>query len=183
MKITGENFIGQMQLKNEAALIYFIDHYGWIIQSVVHKKMAAYPNEQEACMNDIFLAIWQNIGDYDQKLAGFKTWVSAVARYQVLKYIRDMHVREMADIEEIEIPGETDVQSRLFTEAEKEDFQELLDGLTPEDQKIFMKLFWEEMSYEDVGKSMNMPVDRVYSRVSRGKKKLRNRRVRLGGLK
>ena len=79
----------------------------------------------------------------------------------------ELHIK---DIEEIEIPGETDVQSRLFTEAEKEDFQELLDGLTPEDQKIFMKLFWEEMSYEDVGKSMNMPVNRVYSRVSRGKK-------------
>ena len=69
----------------------------------------------------------------------------------------------------------------MFDEEEMLEFQKLLEILSKEDRQIFTALFWYEKSYEEVGQEMNMPVDRVYSRVSRGKKKLKKNNRWLGG--
>ena len=39
MKINEENFIIQLRRKNEKALDYVIDNYGWIIKSIVKKHL------------------------------------------------------------------------------------------------------------------------------------------------
>lgn len=39
MKINEENFLDQLKKKNEKALDYVIDTYGWIIKSVIKKHL------------------------------------------------------------------------------------------------------------------------------------------------
>ena len=39
MKIKEENFILELRRKNEKALDYVIDNYGWIIKSIVRKHL------------------------------------------------------------------------------------------------------------------------------------------------
>ena len=120
-------------------------------------------------MNDIFLAVWKNVDRYTGEKASFRTWLTAVARYQVLSHIRDIRYHDYVSLDDVEPVGDSDVKSRLFDEEEMLEFQ------------IFTELFWYEKSYEEVGQEMNMPVDRVYSRVSRGKKKLKKNNRWLGG--
>ena len=172
MDITEDNYVAGLQAKNEKALYFFIEHDGWIVKSIVHKMMAKYPDKQEECMNDIFLAVWRNVDRYTGEKASFRTWLTAVARYQVLSHIRDIRYHDYVSL---------DVKSRLFDEEEMLEFQKLLEILSKEDRQIFTALFWYEKSYEEVGQEMNMPVDRVYSRVSRGKKKLKKNNRWLGG--
>ena len=152
---------------------FFIEHDGWIVKSIVHKMMAKYQDKQEECMNDIFLAVWKNVDRYTGEKASFRTWLTAVARYQVLSHIRDIRYHDYVSLDDVEPVGDSDVKSRLFDEEEMLEFQKLLEILSEEDRQIFTALFWHEKSYEEVGQEMNMPVDRVYSRVSRGKKKLK----------
>ena len=107
--------------------------------------------------------------------------LTAVARYQVLSHIRDIIYHDYVSLDDVEPVGDSDVKSRLFDEEEMLEFQKLLEILSKEDRQIFTALFWYEKSYEEVGQEMNMPVDRVYSRVSRGKKKLKKNNRWLGG--
>lgn len=88
MDITEDNYVVGLQAKNEKALKFFIEHDGWIVKSIVHKMMAKYQDKQEECMNDIFLAVWKNVDRYTGEKASFRTWLTAVARYQVLSHIR-----------------------------------------------------------------------------------------------
>ena len=173
MDITEDNYVAGLQAKNEKALKFFIEHDGWIVKSIVHKMMAKYQDKQEECMNDIFLAVWKNVDRYTGEKASFRTWLTAVARYQVLSHIRDIRYHDYVSLDDVEPVGDQDVKSQLFDEEEMLEFQKLLEVLSEEDRQIFTALFWHEKSYEDVGQEMNMPVDRVYSRVSRGKKKLK----------
>ena len=181
MDITEDNYVVGLQAKNEKALKFFIEHDGWIVKSIVHKMMAKYPDKQEECMNDIFLAVWRNVDRYTGEKASFRTWLTAVARYQVLSHIRDIRYHDYVSLDDVEPVGDSDVKSRLFDEEEMLEFQKLLEILSKEDRQIFTALFWYEKSYEEVGQEMNMPVDRVYSRVSRGKKKLKKNNRWLGG--
>lgn len=181
MDITEDNYVVGLQAKNEKALKFFIEHDGWIVKSIVHKMMAKYQDKQEECMNDIFLAVWKNVDRYTGEKASFRTWLTAVARYQVLSHIRDIRYHDYVSLDYVEPVGDSDVKSRLFDEEEMLEFQKLLEILSEEDRQIFTALFWHEKSYEEVGQEMNMPVDRVYSRVSRGKKKLKKNNRWLGG--
>ena len=99
----------------------------------------------------------------------------------MLSHIRDIRYHDYVSLDDVEPVGDSDVKSRLFDEEEMLEFQKLLQILSEEDRQIFTALFWHEKSYEEVGQEMNMPVDRVYSRVSRGKKKLKKNNRWLGG--
>ncbi|MDD6794563.1 MAG: hypothetical protein PUE01_04000 [Clostridiaceae bacterium] len=57
MKITEENYIKYMKKGNDKALDYFILNHGWIIKSIIVKKMSRFPNVQEECMNDVFCSM------------------------------------------------------------------------------------------------------------------------------
>ena len=161
MDITEDNYVAGLQAKNEKALKFFIEHDGWIVKSIVHKMMAKYQDKQEECMNDIFLAVWKNVDRYTGENASFRTWLTAVARYQVLSHIRDIRYHDYVSLDDVEPVGDSDVKSRLFDEEEMLEFQKLLEILSEEDRQIFTALFWHEKSYEEVGQEMNMPVDKV----------------------
>ena len=96
MKVSEENYVEYMKRGNEKGLQYFIEHHGWIVKSIVCKKMSGYENEQEECMNDVFLAIWENVNRYDSNKAAFTTWVAAVTRYRTLNYLRKIHNKTWA---------------------------------------------------------------------------------------
>ena len=55
MKVTEDNYVELMKQGNEKALQYFIEHYGWIVKSIVCHKLSGHETEQEECMNDVFL--------------------------------------------------------------------------------------------------------------------------------
>ena len=98
MDITEDNYVAGLQAKNEKALKFFIEHDGWIVKSIVHKMMAKYQDKQEECMNDIFLAVWKNVDRYTGEKASFRTWLTAVARYQVLSHIRDIRYHDYVSL-------------------------------------------------------------------------------------
>ena len=66
MKIDEENLIIQLRKKNEKALDYVIDNYGWVIKSIVFKHLYNLKSVQDECINDVLLGIWNNIGSFDE---------------------------------------------------------------------------------------------------------------------
>ena len=127
MKITEKNYIQQLQLHNEEALIYVLDMYGGLLKAVIRKHLFTMPHKQEECMNDVLLSIWEHAASFDDKKNSFS--------------------REV---------------------------EQLLLCLKPLDRKIFMKLFVEEESVEQISEDTGLPRDVIYNRVSRGKRKMRN---------
>ncbi|MDR0879612.1 MAG: hypothetical protein LBN09_02795 [Clostridioides sp.] len=50
MKITEENFIAELKRRNEKALYYVIDEYGWIIKSTARNQLYNLLSYQEECL-------------------------------------------------------------------------------------------------------------------------------------
>lgn len=78
MKITEKNYIQQLQLHNEEALIYVIDMYGGLLKAVIRKHLFTMPQKQEECMNDVLLSIWEHAASFDDKKNSFKNWAAAI---------------------------------------------------------------------------------------------------------
>lgn len=174
MNVSDENYVLLMKRGNEDALSYFIEKDGWIVKSIISKAFSILPDERQDCMNHTFFAIWQNIQKYDESRAAFTTWIAGVTRYCILNYLKKHKKLEYLSLDEIwDIADNESLRSNIYVLEEKQEFQNLLRSLSPCDQEIFMKLFWEEKDYEQISNELHIKKPVLYNRISRGKKKLR----------
>lgn len=174
MKIGEHNFIQQLKLHNEKALLYVIDEYGGLLMSIIRKQLFGVPHRQEECFNDVLLKIWQNISDFDENKNTFKNWAAAVTRYRAIDYLRK-YQREVAtvDIDEAVIVKEDRILARMIERELSEEVEMMLDSLKPVDRELFMKLYVEEQSVEQVSRETGMKQEAIYNHLSRSRQKLR----------
>lgn len=194
MGVTEQNFVRQMISGNEKALEYVMHHYGGLVKSVVHRYLYCLPQYEEECMNDIFWTVWKNISSYQPERNPFANWIAGVARIKSLDYKRKYaeQLRETSwdaiafaqgsNLEGREPePWEEKVERKIspeiiFLEIQKEFSEEtcqMLECLKPVDRELFLKLYVEEQTMEEVSRETGIKKSVIYNRLSRAKKKMR----------
>ena len=174
MKINEDNFVEQLKFRNEKALEYVIDNYGRIVKSIVKKHLFSLQDYQEECINDVFLAVWENIESYRPMRSSFVNWIAGIARYKAIDYKRKYLKRiQTENLEDVTAGEEDREQMKMIEEELSEEMEEMLSCLSPEDRELFMKLYVEEMEPEEVSRQTGMKKDVIYNRVSRGRRKIR----------
>lgn len=179
MRIDNHNFIEQLYLKNEEALVYVIDEYGGLLKSVIGKNMSCIQSQQAECLNDVLLAIWSHIEFFKPEKNSFENWIAAIAKYKAIDYMRK-YKKELSNISyEVLAHKEGYIDNRIENILEKElseKTNELLSCLKEEDREILLRIYANEESIETVSTDMCMSKPVIYNRISRAKKKLRKRK-------
>lgn len=174
MKIGPHNYIRQLQLHNEKALLYVIDEYGGLLKSIIRKHLSCLPERQEECLDDVLLKIWQNISDFDENKNTFKNWAAAIARYRAIDYLRQYRQELTAVSIEAAEPAMEDRRLADAIETEiSEEVEKMLQTLSPLDRELFRKLYVEEKPMDIVSTETGMRREAIYNHLSRGREKLR----------
>lgn len=174
MKINEENFIIQLRRKNEKALDYVIDNYGWIIKSIVKKHLYNLQSVQDECINDVLMGIWNNIDTFDENKSDFKNWVAGIAKFKSIDYKRKyLKGLEYENIDDLNISVSDSTYEILKNELSLE-VEEMLNCLNRKDRDLFYKLYVEEVEVNKISEETGMKRDAIYNRVSRAKKKIRD---------
>lgn len=175
MKISEENFILKLKQKDEKALEYLINNYGWIIKSIVRKNLYNLEMYHDECINDILLGIWNNIESFDEKRSTFKNWVAGISKYKTIDYRRKyLKNLQYEDIDSIEIKTEDNSHKQLIENEISEELESMLSHLKQKDKELFLKLYVEEKDIDIITEETGMNRDVIYNRISRSKKKLRD---------
>lgn len=174
MKINEENFLDQLKKKNEKALDYVIDTYGWIIKSVIKKHLYNLQSVQDECINDVLLGLWNNIDKFDENKSEFKNWIAGIAKFKAIDYKRK-YLRELdnENVDDLNITVDDSIHELLKNELSLE-MQEMMNSLKEKDRELFYKLYVEEIEVDKVSQETRIKRDVIYNRVSRAKKKLRD---------
>ncbi len=176
MRATEENFVSLIKKRKEAGLVYVADKYGYIIQAVVRKYLLRLPEEEQECINDVLLAVWEGIGHYNPEKSDFKNWLAGIARYKAIdakrRYVREYVLEPLESQKRLADKRAQDAFIKMELE---EEIDELLSELSEEDGILFRKLFYEEESVQAVARRMQIKPDTVYKRVSRARKQLRKK--------
>ena len=174
MKINEENFIIQLRKRNEKALDYVIDTYGWIIKSIVKKHLYNLQSVQDECINDVLIGIWNNIDTFDENKSEFKNWVAGIAKFKSIDYKRKyLKGLEYENIDDLNISVSESTYEILENELSLE-VEEMLNCLNEKDRDLFYKLYVEEIEVNKISEETGMKRDAFYNRVSRAKKKIRD---------
>lgn len=175
MKITQENFILKLKQRDERALEYVIDNYGWVIKTVVRKSMYSLESHQDECINDILLGVWNNIESFDESRNSFKNWLAGIAKFKSIDYVRkySKHLQNQ-NIDDLDIKTEDNSHKSLIEDELSEEVQNILSHLKEKDRELFLKLYVEEQDIDTISTETGMHRDVIYNRVSRGKRKLKD---------
>lgn len=178
MKANEQNFISLIKARREEGILYVIETYGGLLRSIVAKRLFAFPDRTEECMNDIFLGIWLNIDSFDETKGSFTGWACGAARLEAIDALRKIR-REKTTValEDIEIAQEDQELLQIVERELSEETEEILSCLSEKDQELFKRIYLEDQDPAATGQSMGLSTDNVYVRLFRGKKKIR-RKVR-----
>lgn len=175
MKIDESNFVSGLINRNEKALDYVLDNYGWIIKAIVRKQLYNLESVQDECINDILLGIWNNIESFDKSKNQFKNWVAGIAKFKSIdykrKYLKTLAYENIDDIE-LSIPDTT--HEEVIKNELDNDVAAMLNCLKEKDRDLFYKLYIDEKDMDDVSKETGLKREVIYNRLSRGKKKIKD---------
>lgn len=164
--------------QNEKGIQLIITYYGALLKSVVGKHLYSLQGYQGECLNDTLLAIWNNWDKFDPNQSSLKNWMCAIARYRAINYLKK-HARELDEVEFEQVAPYLINQQAGPLEKERWQIElnHLLKALNPLDRRLFIDLFIEDQTVEDVARKHNLSKANLYQRISRGRKKLRKEKL------
>lgn len=175
MRIGENNFIARLKAKDEKALDYVIDAYGWLVKTIVRKHLYTLENIQDECINDILLAIWNNINSFNQEKSSFKNWLGAVAKYKCIDYKRRyLKNLDCENIDDMNLESTANVEKEIIKNDIKQDIEGLLNSLKCNDKELFVKHYVEQKGIREIAEETGVKPSAIYNRLSRGRSKLRS---------
>lgn len=170
--------------RNEEGLRQLINQYAGLLKSIINKTLAAFPAHQAECLNDVLLAIWENIEQYDESKSSFKNWICVIAKYRAInyykKYRKQLHNIRWEEEKHEKSYAHTD--NPFEEEIWEIEMNQLLEPLSEKDKKLFKAYFDSEATTETIAEKNNLSIGALYSRISRGKAKIRDFFAQKGGL-
>lgn len=124
----------------------------------------------EELSSDVFYSLWEHAGTISQ--GKVKAWLGAVARNRAKSFLRSNHQTLPMDEDVLELPDaspenqalEKDLRRRLLAAVQ---------SMSPVDKEIFLRYYYEYQTMEQISASMDIPVGTIKSRLSRGRRRLK----------
>ena len=155
---------------NEKGIEMLIDNYNGLLTSVIRTHLNPILDYEEECLADVLFLIWENIEGFNNKESSFKNWICAIAKYKVIDYKRKYISKINVEIDD----GIYYIDENLCRLEIQEEINELLDFLGDKDKELFTRYYLNGDKLEEIALDSNTNVTNLHSRLSRGRKKIRN---------
>ncbi|MEG0383631.1 MAG: sigma-70 family RNA polymerase sigma factor [Solibacillus sp.] len=176
MKSKPANFILRLKKQKEDALEYIIDAYMPLVKTIAMKILHNQKRSDiDECINDVFLAVWQNANQFQGEPEDFKKWLSMITKYKTIDRYRQNEkqlVNEQSDAPLEKKAGALQIERELIQKEAKNEILFALSQLEELDRNIFMMKYYLELSNSEIADSLELTKAAVDNRLYRGKKVL-----------
>lgn len=88
MRCSAKNFISRLQNQKEDALEYVIEQYSGFVNAIAYKILSGINKDSiDDCVNDVFLAIWQNAKQFKGEPEDFIKWIGMLTKYKAIELL------------------------------------------------------------------------------------------------
>lgn len=181
MKITERNLLKELKKKNPQAIEYIIEQYGGAIKAVLIYNLYDQKEHWEECFHDCLMVVWDHPERFEEKKGELKGFLCAIAKYKAIDLLRKELKRTSKEISLYEEESAKEIK-QLYREergffaveedASDKELEKLLKCLSEEDRDLFYRRYVYEQPITQISLETGMHRDRIYSRISRGKKKI-----------
>lgn len=183
MKSNEGNFIKRLQRQKEDALEFVVDAYLPIIKGIVYKVLIPLNNEGvvDECINDIFLAIWDNSKKFKGDSIDFRKWICTIAKFKAIDYYRKASKGVEFSSESMDLNANLSAEEELILLEDRDELIKLINQLAPIEREIFIMKFFLGLKTSEIAEKLGLTNASIDNRVYRGKKKL-NKKVAILGM-
>lgn len=179
-----ENRLAKLALKgDQQAFAELVDLYQDKLYHMAHRMLN---NRQEAedIVQDTFLRVYKNLDRFDETLK-FSTWIYRIATNLCIDRLRKRKPAFSLDAESQEyegldgysmIPSDNRTpESELILSDTQRILHQAMESLPPKYKSVMMLRYIQDMSLQEVGDILGMPVTTIKTRVHRGREFLRKK--------
>lgn len=131
-------------------------------------------NDTPDVVSETFIKVWKNVNRFDADKASFKTWIFTIAKNSAMDFLRKKKSLLFSDIksgedEEINtfaenIPDESVLPDEALQKLQdKEVLNDILKDLPPHYQEVLILHYQEELTFDEIGKILDKPLNTVKS--------------------
>ncbi|MBF6591899.1 MAG: sigma-70 family RNA polymerase sigma factor [Ktedonobacterales bacterium] len=151
------------------------------------------PQDAEECANDLFVAVWQEIGTFDPARGSLRTWVTMRGKYIALDRRRQVQRRQAAftsldagesamgthsETKPFERPPasltENSMEGQLEQRERREELRRALTLLPELDRTLVYMRYWQLASTEAICRKTGLTRHAIDTRLWRARKQLRD---------
>lgn len=167
-----EEIIERIKKKDYAGLEELLAVYGDSMLRTIHSVLSQphEVSERQDVANEVFYEVWQKIAAYQPERSRLITWLLLISRSRAIDHKRKLNKRSLGEkpVDEQELAIE---ESPLT----KETFLGFIEDLEALDQRIFLLYYFYQESPETIAEQTDLNVSAIYNRLSRGRKRLKER--------
>lgn len=131
-------------------------------------------NDATDIVQEVFIKAWKNIHHFDPLKASFKTWIFTITKNTTTDFLRKKRSLLFSDLEKSDdeninsfaenIPTEELLPDLALQKLEDSKFlNKTLEKLRPDYQEVLVLHYQEEMTFEEIGKILNKPLNTIKS--------------------
>ena len=142
----------------------------------VARRLARNEHEAEDLVQDTYLKAQQAFGRYEMREFGIKPWLLKILHNAFLNHqARQKKAPRATDqqiLEQAPTDDESDLPPELNYEHLDQEVKQAIDRLAPEFREVLLLWATMELSYQDIGQIMSIPIGTVMSRLHRARRQL-----------
>lgn len=167
-----EEIIERIKKKDYAGLEELLAVYGDSMLRTIHSVLSQphEVSERQDVANEVFYEVWQKIAAYQPERSRLITWLLLISRSRAIDHKRKLNKRSLEEkpVDEQELA----IEDSPLT---KETFLGFIEDLEAFDQRIFLLYYFYQESPETIAEQTDLNVSAIYNRLSRGRKRLKER--------
>lgn len=131
--------------------------------------------DQDECLNDILMRIWERIELYDSGKGAFEAWMVTIARNTALNRVRTLQrtYSQTEAVTELLPDAMPSPEELLLLKERAKRIRNLADELPPKERLLFYRKYYYMQSTEQIAAELGLTIRAVEGRLYRLRKKLR----------
>lgn len=128
----------------------------------------------EEAVQEAFVRIWHNAGDYQQEKGTVLTWMSSIVRYRALDMLRaTKRRRETGDKELEEALDEQTPETELYEQRDRVRIDRCMDRLDEAQRQAIEMAYFRGLTHMEVCDQMETPLGTIKTWIRRGLERLK----------
>jgi RNA polymerase sigma factor (sigma-70 family) len=164
-----ESLLKRVATGDMAAMQECLDEYGGLVWSLA-RRFCASPADAEDAVQEVFIALWENAGRFDESKGAEVTFVAMIARRRLIDSGRKTQRRQSA-MERAREHYEQDTESfeeKVATADEAQQAMEALEQLSPDQQRVLKLAIHRGLTHDEIARTTGLPLGTVKTHARRG---------------
>lgn len=155
--------IEQLQQGERSAFATLFDRYGRNLYAVIFEIVQS-EADAENILQDTFVKIWRNIGQYDASKGRLYTWLITIARRTALDFVRSSYFKEKQMIQNVETAVYMHSYAPEMQRLEHIGLEKAIGVLSPQLKQVIDLQYFMNYTQQEVADETGLPLGTIKSR-------------------